>query len=92
MLALDVLGALAAGRLESGTGDVGDSFRLAAGLVGVVVVGVVNGVGNADPPFRSRGGVYDIAGSRVAAPGLVTRDEVVAGSPGTVAVEGLRGR
>ena len=90
LLALDVLGALAAGRLESGTGDVGGSFRLAAGLVGVVVVGVVNGVGNADTPFR--GGVYDIAGSRVAAPGLFVRDEMVARGPGTVAVEGLRGR
>ena len=55
VLALDFLGALAAGRLESGTGDVGGSFRLAAGLVGVVGVGVENGVGKADTPFR--GGV-----------------------------------
>ena len=55
MLALDFLGALAAGRLESGTGDVGGSFCLAAGLVGVVGVGVENGVGNADPPFRGGG-------------------------------------
>ena len=80
-----------AGRLESGTGGVGGSFRLAAGLVGVVGVGVVNGEGNEDP-FRSRGGVYEIAGSRVVAPGLFMRDEMVAGDPGTVAVEGLRGR
>ena len=70
VLALDFLGALVAGRLESGTGDVGESFRLAAGRFGVDGVGVVNGEGNEDP-FRSRGGVYGIAGSRVAAPGLV---------------------
>ena len=44
------------------------------------------------PPFGRGGGVYDVAGSRVAAPELVTRDEMVAGGPGTVAVEGLRGR
>ena len=42
-----------------------------AGLFGVGGVGVVNGEGNADP-FRSRGGVYELAGLRVAAPGLVT--------------------
>ena len=73
-LALDVLGALAAGRLESGTGDVGGSFCLAAGLVGVVGVGVVNGVGNEDPPFRLRGGVRDCRfESRSASARLVRR-------------------
>ena len=71
MLALDFLGALAAGLLESGTGDVGESFRLAAGLFGVDGVGVVNGEGNEDS-FRSRGGVYELAGLRAAAPVLVT--------------------
>ena len=70
-LALDFLGAVTAGCLESGTGDVGESFRLAAGRFGVDGVGVVNGEGNADP-FQARGGVYELAGSRVAAPGLVT--------------------
>ena len=91
MLALDFLGALVAGRLESGTGDVGDSFRLAAGFCGVDGVGVVYGDGIEDP-FGWRGGVRAFAGSRVEAPALVVQDEAVAGASGTVAVEGLRGR
>ena len=86
VLALDFLGALAAGRLESGTGDVGGSFRLAACLFGVDGFGVMNGEGNEDPS-RSRGGVNEFAGSRVVAPGLVAQDKAVAGVLGTVAVE-----
>ena len=77
MLALDFLGALAAGLLESGTGDVGESFRLAAVLFGVDGVGVVSGDGSEDPA-RLRGGVWMFTGSRVAAPGPVTWDELEA--------------
>ena len=71
VLALDFLGAVTAGRLESGTGDVGEPFGLAAGLIGVDGVGVVNGEGMVDP-FRLRGGVWVFAGLRVAAPEPVT--------------------
>ena len=49
VLALDFLGAVTAGRLESGAGDVGESFRFAAGLFSVDGDGVVNGEGSVPP-------------------------------------------
>ena len=91
VLALDFLGAGTAGRLESGAGDVGEAFRLAAVLFGVDGNGVVVGEGRALPE-RSRGGVRRVAGSRVVAPDPVAGDESVAFGRGGVAVEGLRGR
>ena len=91
VLALDFLGAGPAGRLESGAGDVGEAFRLAAVLFVVDGNGVVVGEGGA-PPERSRGGLLRVAGTRVEAPSVVAGDELVAFGRGGVAVEGLRGR
>ena len=87
----DFLGALTAGCLESGTGDVGESFCLAAVLFGVFGDGEVNGEGSEDP-FQLRGGVWVVADSRVVAPEHVAGDKSVALGFVEVVVNGLQGR